>query len=360
MSESECLEYIRKCGVTIPDDNADGTTWAGFVKYTIQQVEDDPYCTFSYSYSLSYRFAEEIRMAVNNYYGISAVYNKASDALQQANARFVLQYSDPLGSWQSEYYNYRCYSYSINAIDKWYDPGEIAGITAANEDILALSFEEQIRRVKADLAALGFHCISETTICPGYYLKGEGFQAICYRTTVGNVIQKDYHFMRMDNTYWSHKPATSQPLKYKHLPYEIEQGWNNERKIGSQIYEGKIFYTSEIRYIKYSIPELQYISYNQHGKYCPGCESYVSTEDCNLGYVYCGSLDIGDFHHLACVECGHIADTYTAACRMTWIQYGLYNGVPSHIGGCAYCGHQISGIPQPCVYSTPGMCDYCG
>lgn len=186
MSESECLEYIRKCGVTIPDDNADGATWAGFVKYTIQQVEENPYCTFAYSYSLSYRLAEEIRTVVNNYYGISAVYNTASDALQQANARHVLQYSEPLGSWKSEYYNYNCYSYSIEVTDEWYDPGDISGITAANEDYMALSFTEQIRRIKADLTAHGYHCISDTPTCPGYHLKDEGFHVICYRTTVGS------------------------------------------------------------------------------------------------------------------------------------------------------------------------------
>ena len=164
--------------------------------------------------------------------------------------------------------------------------------------------------------------------------------------------------MRMDDNYWSHKPATSQPLKYKYLPYQEQ--WNNERKIGSQVYPASIFYTSEIRYIMYSIPELQYMSNNQHRKYCPGCESYVSTDDCTLEYVYCGSLDIGDYHHLICVECDHVADTYTAACRFTWIRYGLYNGVPSHIRGCAYCGYQAGGTPQPCTYSTPGMCDTCG
>lgn len=357
MSESECLEYIRQSGVMIPDDNANGTTWAGFVKYTIQQVEADPYCVFSYNYSLSNHFAEEIRTVVNNYYGISAVYNIASDSLQRVNTRHALQYSSSLGSWKSEYYNYRCYSYSIGITMNENDPGKIAGITAGNEDILALSFTEQIRRIKADLTALGHHCISDTATCPGYYLKNEGFSVIAYRVTANNASQKDYHFMRMDDDYWSHKPAVSQPLRYNYLPYLGT--WNNERMVNGLVYEATITYTSEIRYIKYSIPELYYMSNNRHRKYCPGCESYIGTEDCTLEYVYCGSLDIGDFHHISCVRCGHVADTDVIACRFQWTYYGSYNGRVCHVKRCIDCKQQ-SGVPQPCVYSTPGMCDYCG
>lgn len=80
---------------------------------------------------------------------------------------------------------------------------------------------------------------------------------------------------------------------------------------------------------------------------------------CITGNVYCGSTDIGDFHRLECVECGHLYDTEIYDCTYIWSYYGTYNGVDCHVKKCSECGHE-NGTPQPCQYSTPGMCDYCG
>ena len=51
---------------------------------------------------------------------------------------------------------------------------------------MALSFTEQVRRIKADMAYLGYHCISDTTICPGYYLIDEGYNSLIKKLNVSN------------------------------------------------------------------------------------------------------------------------------------------------------------------------------
>lgn len=67
MSELECLEFIKRQGVDVPSVYPDETTWAPFAKQIIQQVEIEPYCRFVISYTISLRFAEEIRSVVNDY-----------------------------------------------------------------------------------------------------------------------------------------------------------------------------------------------------------------------------------------------------------------------------------------------------
>lgn len=177
-----------------------------------------------------------------------------------------------------------------------------------------------------------------------------GYRVICYR-----VGMYDYHFMRMDDSYWSHKPGNTQPLRYKYSP--LERTWNNENYDGEKFNPPSYYYSSEVRFIQFSIPEMQYINNNRHREICPGCDAILGIEECLVKYEYIGNQDIGDYHRLFCVDCGHFVDT--DSCRFQWVYYGSYNGVTSHVKRCIDCKRQ-NGTPQPCVHSTPGMCDYCG
>lgn len=316
----------------------------------IHQVEDDPYYVFAYDYTVTEQFAEDIKTVVNAYYGISPLQYESSQII---NTRYTLQDSVPIGSWNPRFRQYNCYSYALGITTTVYDPGEIVYGIGNSPLSLSSDMDDQVRLIVADLEYLGYHCISESLHCPNYAIMSDGFRAICYR--VGDY---DYHFMRMDSSYWSHKPGKTQPLRYKYTPTQHLR-WSNEYQYEGRAYEGYVYYTSQLRFITYCIPSVQYIYDDWHGEYCPGCDTIIRSENCSNEYTYCGSLDIGDCHHISCVICGHVAETNTTVCRFQWRYYGVYNGVASHAKMCQFCGHQGS-VPEPCVYDTPGMCNYCG
>lgn len=68
MSEEECLEFIKSKDIEIPDDlNKEGI--GALVKKTIVQIEENPDKNFVVSYTVTLNFLENIRKAVNEYYG---------------------------------------------------------------------------------------------------------------------------------------------------------------------------------------------------------------------------------------------------------------------------------------------------
>ena len=352
MSEMECFEFIKAQGVEIPSDYEDETIWAPFVKQTILQVEYDPYCVFLYSYTVTENFAENIRTIVNDYYGVAPESPLSLQSSQTPNSRYVLQNSTPIGSWNAEYRNYNCYAYAVECIDDKYNPGEILDFMSGTFS-LSNSDQANFDTIRMDLLYLGYHCIVLNPTNISYNKWNDGFRAICYRFGM-----YDYHFMRMDSSYWSHKPGESQPLRFHYWPYDTPR-WSNEG-----VYEGVAMnytteYTSPVKFVMYCVPEVQYIGNNRHVKHCPGCDTDIATENCSQ-YTYCGNLNIGDYHKRGCQDCGNIVSDSMTECRFSWIPYGLYNGVACHIRGCSYCGHTNGGTPQPCSYSAPGMCDTCG
>ena len=352
MSEMECFEFIKAQGVEIPNDYEDETTWAPFVKQTILQVENNPYCVFLYSYRVTENFAENIRTVVNDYYGITTEPHLSLQSSQMSRSNYVLQRSTPIGNWSEEYRNYNCYAYAVEYTNDKYTPGEIYNLSDDEfrlNNTLAANYE----LIRMDLLYLGYHCISLNPTNISYNKWNNGYRAICYRFSM-----YDFHFMRMDSSYWSHKPGESQPLRFNYWPYDTPT-WTNEGIFEGVAQEGFAYYNSPVQYIMYCIPEVQYVGNNRHVKHCPGCNTDIATENCKR-YTYCGNSSIGDYHKLGCEECGNNVSNNMTECYYVWIPYGIYNGVPSHILGCAYCGHTNGGTPQPCYYSSPGMCDSCG
>ena len=351
MSDLECLNFIKDCGVDIPDDYEDETIWAPFVKQTILQVEENPHCIFLYSYTVTERFAEDIREVVNNYYCITT--NTLSTlSAQTNNSRYVLEKSTPIGTWSAVYINYNCYAYGVEHTNDRYNPGEIYDML---DYTFSLSNSDQANfdLIRMDLLYLGYHCIVFNPNNISYSKWYDGYRTICYRFST-----YDYHFMRMDNNCWTHKPGKSQPLQFNYWPSDAPR-WSNEGIYNGVAMDDTVEYTTPVKYVMYCVPEVRYNENNQHIKYCPGYNTKIKTESCSQ-YSYCGNSSIGDYHKMGCDECGNIVNNNMTACYMVWIPYGIYNGVSCHILGCAYCGHTNGGTPQPCTYSTPGMCDSCG
>ncbi len=99
LSERECIAFVKSMGVGIPDDYEDELMWGRFVKDTIAQVEEDPDCRFVYSYATTQVFAEEIRAAVNKYYGVgSAESKRLSDLSPSECLAYMLEKGVPIPS----------------------------------------------------------------------------------------------------------------------------------------------------------------------------------------------------------------------------------------------------------------------
>lgn len=89
MTEEECVEFIVDSGVEIPTDFENSAELGSIVKDMIVAVESNPEYEFVYSYNVTLDFAENIRIAVNNYYGIQGVPQGQSSIM--AAAAYTLQ-----------------------------------------------------------------------------------------------------------------------------------------------------------------------------------------------------------------------------------------------------------------------------
>ncbi len=95
LSESECVEFIRARGIDIPKGFDNGNL-GGFVKEMVISVEEDPYYYLAVSSPITLDFAQEIRRAVNEYYGIEPsdigdIADAVSAAIIGANAEGAAQ-----------------------------------------------------------------------------------------------------------------------------------------------------------------------------------------------------------------------------------------------------------------------------
>lgn len=69
LSEDECLKFIASRDIEIPD-NLDKKNIGSFVKELITQSEKNPKSPSGFSYTVTVKFAEDIRKAVIEYYGV--------------------------------------------------------------------------------------------------------------------------------------------------------------------------------------------------------------------------------------------------------------------------------------------------
>lgn len=318
LSAEECIEFIKSYGVKIPDKFEDEMAWAPFVHDIIVQVEENPNTTFSFNYSVLHYFANDIKRAVNIYYGADEE-NLQSRVMVSA----PLQNNTPYGSWLSEYENYNCYAYAIGEKD-WIDPGVFDWVDKGNEsDTYEYNDQANINTiadlVEADLVAKDYTvtCVSPTMpstsvtahtnlICVRKDVDGYYYQYGNYFTWL-----YDYHFMKLcEDGNWYHKPGGTNPLQYLFIPSN-EDTWVGEWCIGIQTYrDTELTYDSEIYFIEYTTPhtyDFIYSDPNQHYYGCTICGEVIeSAESCNYVYAFIGTVNGVNKHTCYCQVCGHI------------------------------------------------------
>lgn len=279
MSEQECLGFIISKGIVIPQYYAERADIGAFVKYLITEVEKNPNADVSYSYTKLNEFTDEIKKAVNNYYGKTA--NDSKALLYE----YELQDSILATPWDSSCYGYNCYGYATMTY-VYEDPGFYSN----QQYDVSLGIYQVALLVRDDLEALGYDCVKITAQRPSSSTMFSIQKAVCVRNGTWA-----YHFMKFDNDIWYHKPATSAILRYNYLP-AVSLIWTDEKvtKYGAE--PGWIEYTGTIYYIIYC-GEHNFIDtftgshnhsgtkhYYQYAKTCQYCEqtyTYWVSVDCS-------------------------------------------------------------------------------
>lgn len=286
MTELECLQFIKDYGVEIPDDFEDEIQWAPFIKKTITLVEDDPYYDFVYNYHVTLEFAQSIQAVVNDYYDISPIEVGSNTMLATSDSLasyYTLQDSEVYGTWSEAMRYYNCYAYALNKADAFYAPGSFSG----NTYNLSIGLDTLVTYIEEDLRALNYVCLETTIYRPTSEILDNGRNAICFR--IGS---EDYHFMKLGEEGWYHKPGNSMTLKYKYIP-ATARIWTNERVLNTIAREGNTTYTSAIYFFIYS--RSHSFSYTYIGS---GCHKSVCN-DCGYTVPYTQCSPVGN-----CSKCG--------------------------------------------------------
>ena len=299
LSEAECITFIKAQGVSIPSDYEDELMWGAFVKEIITLVEQNPGTSLYFNYSVVHSFANDIKCAVNEYYGVT----ESLQTLPNTRKVNTLLHSEVYGEWTDSFEDYNCYSYALGITNDWLDPGNISGLLYT----VTLSVYTVAGYVKSDLEELGYVDVIITPNRPESSDLNIHQKAICVRIKGGI----DYHFMKLENDSWYHKPSYTNTLRYKHMP-STDMIWTNEGFYKGSIILPTIEYTSAIQYIIYSEPHTyEYVSNNSgyHISLCTDCgETGSTSEACT--YVYKTHGD--NTHSYVCSLCGYVKIDHAA------------------------------------------------
>lgn len=269
LPEVECVAFLKSAGVEMPDDYEDELIWGPFAKRIIKQVEENPDCRFSYNYDVTQSFAEAIKKAVNEYYGVNETQTR--EARSQFGARAttaVLRDSTVIGMWSELCLGYNCYGYAIDVFGK-INPG----FTQSDVQFaIGSTIGRMADWVVADLVELGHINVESSTTMPDVNNLCTNERVICIRKGT-----EDFHFMRLDSSEWRHKPGNTQLLRYNYIPSYVRV-WTNECVFQDVVYSASTTYDSLIYYISFDAAHTygyrnSYSSSlgNTHTRYCTTC-----------------------------------------------------------------------------------------
>ncbi len=71
MSEKDCIRFIESKGVVIPEEFKVKPELGSLIKELILRLEENPNYPASSSYTVLHEFSQNIKRAVNGYYGIT-------------------------------------------------------------------------------------------------------------------------------------------------------------------------------------------------------------------------------------------------------------------------------------------------
>ena len=214
---------------------------------------------------------------------------------------YTLKDSEAYGTWKSEYAKYNCYAFAINRTEipsefdtlKQYQPGDFS-----DQQISATTSIYTIANVvKDDLEVLSYANVNiSTTLKSGYD----------YTIVVRNG-SSDYHFMKLSNGSWYHKPGLTQVLKYKYSPSN-SRIWTSEHidQYGTA-HPGTTTYDSNIYFISYDDPHEHDFSFSftwiDKKSHYAFCECGFKTKS---GHFVTGSPNSqGEY---TCLMCGGVAE----------------------------------------------------
>lgn len=331
ISESECIAFVKECGIELPTIYDDEAEWGPFVKGAITLFENNPNAPITISYTVTAKLAKEIRNAVNDYYGITSTYTGQRMLNAYTASSTGLLYSTVYAEWDPDFEKYNCYSYVLGITDVKFNPGMITAMEKYpsnpekwNIDILNITIEEIRDSVIEDLETRG-----ETRII--YEGSAMDTSNLCTNESVICVRKgsEDYHFMKYTTDGWLHKPGETQILKYNTVPNDMDI-WTNEAVSMGVYIEATKTYDSTIYFISYNGHDWHY-TYNgdgAHTKSCSICED-AFTSDCNYDYTYIGN----DKHSASCVDCNSVISG--TACSFTYTS----NDDGTHTRSCNQCSN---------------------
>lgn len=282
MTESECISFIEAQGVSIPDELLNIDSLGLFVKNVITCVESNPNYTFVINYKVTLDFANDIKAAVNSFYGNTTI----PASISYLNSEYTLQYNEVLGEWDNNYLNYNCYAYALSnysliGAECFYYPGQFSNSPFA----LTQYASTWANYVTADLNTLGYGCILDNLTFSEAISLHENYNVICLRkcSTIGLM---DFHFMVLeDNGYWTHKPGQTAPLRFYTRPYLTN--WFNEYSYYNVSYEGDRWYTDEIYYFAFADDHAYTTTYAYDDYHLGKFHYYYMQHEClGCGYTY--------------------------------------------------------------------------
>lgn len=261
MTAYESLECLIKNGLILPSDYSIHHDLAeGFIFHYLPLVLNKAIGTedILFNNSQSNALLKNIGLTLDQM-GVPHLKN-------MRDLRYSLVDSTGIGSWNSSYGWYNCYSYAIGYYNSIFfyptflHPGDIYAYYngSTNPYSLTMTINQLANLVLQDLGTLnywGYTSTTKPTSLPDQY-----FRVIALRKDTNN---SDFHFMKMNGSLntWVHKPGASLPLRWNYSSpnYKI---WTNEsiNQYGYGVapdttYESGIIY---ILYKSFDDPGIQY------------------------------------------------------------------------------------------------------
>lgn len=243
MTAEECLEILEENGLTVPEEFQNMEELEKFVQTIAAAVEDDSAYNLVFNYDGTQQFANAIKEAVNTYYGRET---QSSSTGIMPLAVYELQDSVTVGAWDDNFLFYNCYAYALgytylptNSNHFW--PGDLSG---GGFDISG-TISEWADLTEEDLKAEGYSCVYKTKSYTNVMKYEDTHAIICLRQCKG----ADFHYMKLDDGLWYHKPGYTHVLQYLYAPYEKD--WTNEYSEYGVAHEGAITYSGTIYYFAF-------------------------------------------------------------------------------------------------------------
>lgn len=145
--------------------------------------------------------------------------------------------------------NYNCYAYALGKTDDIYEPGDFSNQTY---DTNVCNINKVANLVEDDLRdGLGYKCVKRQTNRPNTATSGATTIAVRQTTKAASNGGYDFHFAKLINGRWHHKPGKTAILIFKNYPSN-DVAWTNESYSYNTYRTKTLDYDSDIIYFIFS------------------------------------------------------------------------------------------------------------